>query len=246
MSTAGAAPAPLEPRSPAGTRRAGHLVVAASGMNAAQWRHGTTQHDNPAARGFRREHRRHRRHRGNAQQLPRVRLLGDLSAGSAGRTRRPEAGPAADPVPDGRDGPAPRPGARQVRARGRRGDGPAASARRQRDLRRAGQAGPAVRDAAAADRRARQLRLARRRRRAGRDAVHRGAAGGRGDGDDRLARRGHRRLHPQLRRHRDPAGSAPGRPAQPAGERRAGDRASGWPPTWRRTTSARSSPPPGT
>ena len=46
-----------------------------------------------------------------------------------------------------------------------------------RHLRRARPAGPAVVDADAAGRRARQLRLARRRRPARRDAVHRGRAG---------------------------------------------------------------------
>ena len=116
------------------------------------------------------------------------------SASPARRPGRAQAGAAADPVPDGRDGPAARPRPRQVRPRRRRGDGQAAPARRRRDLRRAGPAGAAVRDAAAAGRRARQLRLAGRRRPARGHAVHRGPAGRRGHGDGRVDRRGHRRL----------------------------------------------------
>ena len=107
---------------------------------------------------------------------------------------------------------------------GRRGDGPPAPARRLGDLRRAGAARPAVRDAAAADRRARQLRLAGRRRRASGDAVHRGKARGRGDGDDRLAGRGHRRLRAELRRNRAAARGPSRRTAEPAGERHRRDR----------------------
>ena len=59
-------------------------------------------------------------------------------------------------------------------------------------------------------------------------------------------RRGHRRLHPQLRRPAHPArGAARGVP-QPARQRRAAASRSAWPPTWRRTTSSRSSPRPAT
>ena len=67
-------------------------------------------------------------------------------------------------------------------------------------------------------RRARQLRLARRPAR--RDALHRvpdGAGRGR---DDRLDRRGHRRLQAQLRQPRDRAGRAAGGDPQPARQRR--------------------------
>ena len=65
----------------------------------------------------------------------------------------------------------PGPQPRQVRPGGRPGDGPVPPARRRRDLRRPGPDGAAVDDAAAADRRARQLRLAG--RRPGGDALHR-------------------------------------------------------------------------
>ena len=113
-----------------------------------------------------------------------------------------------------------------------------------RDLRRAGADGPAVLDAGAAGRRARQLRLAG--RRPGGHALHRVPAGLRRAGDDRLPRRGRRRLRAELRRHssasrrccprRSPTCWSTARPASP----------SAWPPTWPRTTSARSSPRPGT
>ena len=103
--------------------------------------------------------------------LPGVRLLGHLLPGAARRPRRPQAGAAPDPLHDGRHGPAARPRPRQERPRRRRGHGPAAPARRRRDLRRPGADGAALVDAAADDRRPRQLRLARRLPR--RDALHR-------------------------------------------------------------------------
>ncbi len=55
-------------------------------------------------------------------------------------------------------------------------------------------------------------------------------------GNGKQHRRGHRRLHPELRRLRATARSAPGRPAEPAGQRRVQASRSGWPRTWRRTT----------
>ncbi len=61
-----------------------------------------------------------------------------------------------------RDGPAPRSRPREVRARRRRCDGPPPPAWRRRDLRRDGPPRPGLRDARAARRRARELRLARR------------------------------------------------------------------------------------
>ena len=138
-------------------------------------------------------------------------------------------------------------GPRQVRPRRRRGDGQAAPARRRRDLRRAGADGAAVLDAAAAGRRPRQLRLARRRRPAGRHAVHRVPAGRRRDADGRR------------RSTRTPSTSAPNydgqeqEPVRAAGRlsrtcwstARPGSR-SAWRPTCRRTTWARWSPPPAT
>ena len=83
-------------------------------------------------------------------------------------------------------------------------------------------------------------------RRPGRHAVHRGPAGRRGDGDGRLDRRGHRRLPAELRRPGDRARGAPGRRCRTCWSTAPPGSRSGWPPTWRRTTSARWSPRPGT
>ena len=141
---------------------------AAPGRMAAMARRTTTAAPPRRLRGA---HPRHRRRRRDARVLPRVRLLRHLLPRPARRPRRPQAGAAPDPLHDGRDGPAPRPRPRQERPRRRRGHGPAAPARRRRDLRRPGPDGAAVVDAAADDRRARQLRLARRPPR--RDALHR-------------------------------------------------------------------------
>ena len=100
-------------------------------------------HDHPAA-GRPGEDRRHRRRRGDARLVPRVRLLRHLLARPPGRPRRPQAGAAPDPVRDVRDGPAPRPRAREELARRRRRHGQVPPARRRRDLRRAGAHGAAV------------------------------------------------------------------------------------------------------
>ena len=78
---------------------------------------------------------------------------------------------------------------------------------------------------------------------AGRHALHRGAAGAARHGDAARHRRGHRRLHAQLRR------LAPGaaRPAvalpEPARQRLGRASRSAWPRTSRRTTCARRSTP---
>ena len=124
-------------------------------------RHGTAYDDSPTRR-LRGAHPRHRHRRRDAVVVPRVRLLRHLLPGAARRPRRPQAGAAPDPLHDERHGPAPRPRPRQERPRRRRGDGPAAPARRRRDLRRPGPDGAALVDAAADDRRPRQLRVARR------------------------------------------------------------------------------------
>ena len=84
-----------------------------------------------------------------------------VSARAARRARRPEAGAPPHPLGDARREPAPRPPVREVRARRRRRDGQLPPARRHRDLRRARAHGPAVLAHRAADRQARQLRLAR-------------------------------------------------------------------------------------
>ena len=160
-------------------------------------------HQATASRGLRGAHPRHRHQGRDGVLVPRVRLLRHLLPGAARRPRRAQAGPAPHPLHDGRDEPAARPRARQERPRRRRGHGPPAPARRRRDLRRPGPAGPALVDAAADRRRARQLRLAR--RPPGRDALHRVPDGRARGGDDGLHRRGHRRLQAQLRRPRDRA-----------------------------------------
>ena len=149
--------------------------------------------------------------------LPGVRLLRHLLPRPARRPRRPEAGAAADPLHDERHGAAARPRPRQERPRRRRGHGSAAPPRRRRDLRRAGPDGPAVVDAAADDRRPRQLRLAR--RFSGGHALHRVPDGAAGGVDDRVDRRGHRRLQAQLRQPRAGAGRAAGRDPQPDRQR---------------------------
>ena len=87
------------------------------------------QHHSPTPAGHPRADRRHRRRRGDVGQLPRVRLLGHLLPSVAGRPGRAQAGAPADPLPDGRHGPAPRPRSCQVRAGRRRRDGQAAPAR---------------------------------------------------------------------------------------------------------------------
>lgn len=174
-------------------------------------------HDCTPARGLRGADRRHRRLLRDAHELPRVRLLGDLPARPARRARRSQARAAAHPLLDERDGPASRPGPRQVLPRRRRRDGQAPPARRQRHLRRPRPAGAAVLHAAAPRRRPRQLRLPR--RPPGRHALHRGQAGPGRDAHGRVARRGHRRLQAQLRRPGDRAhGHAVGVP-QPPGQR---------------------------
>ena len=171
--------------------------------------------------------------------VPRVRLLRHLLPGPARRARRPQAGAAPDPLHDERHGPAARPRPRQERPRRRRGDGPAAPARRRRDLRRAGPDGAALVDAAADRRRPRQLRLAR--RPAGRDALHRVPDGAGRGGDDRLDRRGHRRLQAQLRQPRARAGRCCRRRSPTWSSTAPPASRSAWPPTWRRTTWSRSS-----
>jgi len=66
------------------------------------------------------------------------------------------------------------------------------------------------------------------------------------DGDGRLDRRGHRRLHPELRRQRDPSPRCcPLESRTCWSTARPGSRW-GWPPIWRRTTWARSWRPRGT
>ena len=96
--------------------------------------------------------------------------------------------------------------------------GRAAPARRRRDLRRHGPDGAAVVDAGAVHRRARQLRLARTTPppRCGTPSARMAPAARR---DDRLDRRGHRRLQAELRQPRDRADRAAVRDPEPGRQR---------------------------
>ena len=131
----------------------------------------------------------------------------------------------------------------EVRHRRRRGDGQVPPARRRADLRRHGAHGAGLVHALPAGRRPGQLRQ-RRRRPAGRHALHRGAA------------RRHRRRScwPTSTRTRSTSGPTttareqepivlPARLPEPAAQRRGRHRASAWRPTSRRTTCARSATP---
>ena len=108
-------------------------------------------------------------------QLSRLRDERDRQPRAARRARRPEAGASAHPVLDVRAEFHARAPLQQMRAHHRRHDRPIPSARRHRRLRRDGAHGAGFLDARAADRRAGQFRL-RRRRPAGGLAIHRGAA----------------------------------------------------------------------
>ena len=104
-----------------------------------------------------------------------------------------------------------------MRPGGRPGDGPVPPAQRHRHLRRPGPDGSAVDDAAAADRRPRQLRLTG--LGSGGDALHGVPDGGRRVDDDRRTGVRHGRLQAQLRRQGHRADGAAGGVSQPAGQR---------------------------
>ena len=109
-----------------------------------------------------------------------------------------------------------------MRPCGRSGDGCAASARRQRHLRRPGAHGAAVGDAVAPGRRSRQFRVAR--CGTGRDALHRVPDGPSRGGDDRGSGRGRRRFQAELRRQGHRTRGVASGPAEPLGQRRLRDR----------------------
>ena len=225
-----------------GARRAGRQPFGKNGgLKRENGVHGPTEqyHHPTAARRLRREDRRHRRRRGDARQLPRIRLLGDLRARAPRRQGRAEARAAPDPLPDERDGAAARSRSCQERTGGRRRDGPAAPARRQCDLRRARPDGAAVGDAPPADRRARQLRLAGRRRRPRGDALHGGADGARGHGNGRLRSTRTPSTSGRTTTARKPNRMSSRPPSRTCSSTVPRASRSGWPPTWRRTTSAR-------
>ena len=159
---------------------------------------------------------------------------------AARRPRRPQAGASPRAVRHEDDGPVVDARLSQVRQDRRRGDGQLPSPRRCVHLRHARADGAGLQHALPARERAGQFRLDRRRS-AGGDAVHRGAAPVARRRHDGRSRQGDRRLRSQLRRdHRGADGSAgavsrtcssTARPASP----------SAWRPTCRRTISARSS-----
>ena len=126
------------------------------------------------------------------------------------------------------------------RAHRRRGDGQLPPARRLRDLRHARADGAGLLDALPAGRRPGQLRL--HRRRSGRGhALHRGAPHAPRHRDAPRPRRGHGRLHAQLRRLQARAARPAGALPQPARQRLLRASPSAWRRTSRRTTCARSS-----
>ena len=112
--------------------------------------------------------------RRNEAQLSRLRDERDREPRAAGRARRAEARAPPHPLRDARAQLHARPALQQVGAHRRRRDGQISSAWRPRDLRRAGAHGAGLLDARAADRRAGQFRLGRRRSARG-VALHRGA-----------------------------------------------------------------------
>ena len=110
-----------------------------------------------------------------------------------------------------------------MRARRRGHDGQVPPTRRPGDLRRARADGPTVLAALPAGRPAGQLRE-HRRVSGRRSAVHRVQARGDGDRAAPRHRRGHDRLHPELRRLSEAAGGAAGPVPEPARQRLLGDR----------------------
>ena len=189
-------------------------------------------------------HRADRDRRGDGAVVPRLLHVRHRVAGAARRARRPEAGAPPDPLGHARHRRPPRPAVHEVRPGHRRGDGQVPPPRRRRDLRRPRAHGPGLLAAPPAGGRARQLRLAR-------------------------LRPGRRPLHRVPARPRWPSSCSPtstrtpstsatttrassrSRPSCPAASRTCWSTAArasrwAWPPTSRRTTSARSSTPPST
>ena len=180
----------------------------------------------------------HFHHRGNEEELPRLRHERDRDARAARCARRAQAGAPAHPVLDARERLRVEQAVPQIGARRRRRDRQISSARRSVGLRRAGAHGAGLLHAPAADRRAGQFRLGRRRC-AGGDALHRGAAGARGRLAGRRSRQGHRRLPAQLRQFRTRAGGAAGANSPTSWSTAPAASRSAWRPTSRRTISAR-------
>ena len=131
---------------------------------------------------------------------------------AAARRRRPEAGAGAHPLCHVGDERARRHAAQEIRARGRRRAGQIPSAWRRLGLRRDGAHRAGLQPALSAGGRRGQLRLARRRR-AGGDALHRGAPDQIRRGAARRTRQRHRGFRAQLRRQHGRAAGAAGAPA---------------------------------
>ena len=126
----------------------------------------------------------------------------------------------------------------QVREGDRRGHRQLPSARRPAGLRHAGAPGAGLQHAQDPGRRPGQLRLGRRRP-AGGVSIHRGQARGACRKPDGRPRQGHRRLRPELRRDDDRADGASRRRIRTCWSTARPASPSAWPPTSRRTTSAR-------
>ena len=137
-------------------------------------------------------------------------------------------------------GPGPDPAVLEVGAHRRRGDGQLPPARRLRDLRHARPHGAGLLHALPARRRPGQLRLHRRRSRRG-DALHRGAPHPPRHRDAPRSRRGHGRLHAQLRRIASTSRSSCRRASPTCSSTAPPGSPSAWRRTSRRTTCARSS-----
>ena len=176
--------------------------------------------------------------RGGAVAVSELRAVGDHGARAARRARRPEAGAAPHPLHDVAAEPDRRREAPEVREGRRRRDGQLPSARRRRALRNARAHGAVLLAALPARRRLGQLRLARRRQRRG-DALHRVPA-----------RRGSatkcspRSSRPPCSSGRTTTAPRPSRSCCRRGSRTCSSTAppaspSAWPPTFRRTTSAK-------
>ena len=172
--------------------------------------------------------RRGRRQRADARPLraaglPRLRDFGREGTRPAGWRGWPQARAAPHPLRDERDGAGCRSATGQVGARRRRRARPLPPARRPGRVRRDGADGAGLLAALPVDRRAGQLRQPRRRR-CGGDALHRGAPDADRSAAARRDRRGHCRLHAELRRLHAGAAPAARAAALRAAQRRLGHR----------------------
>ena len=164
-----------------------------------------------------------------------------VSRALARRPRRPQARASAHPLRDARAQFHARPPLQQVRAHRRRRDGQIPSARRSRDLRRAGAHGAGLLDARAAHRRPGQFRLGRRRSAGGACATPKRGSQPRRDGAARGSRQGHRRFPARTTTRRSWSRSSCRRAFPTCSSTAPAASPSAWRPTSRRTISARRS-----